>query len=348
MTAAPKVLMCSYGGGHSKVIIPLAKALLDQGFQVDLIGFTTAYQEFLRAGLPARSVETMLDPSADAEYLEMARRLAPKTGHPNITERETLAYTALGLRDLALAHGAEEAEALFKARGRFVFEPVESAKRALAASAPDLVIATTSPRMELAFLRAAKAMGLPNLAIANQFIIDERAWVLSDTYADHLAVMCQEVAESLGPENTLPFSVQVTGSPAFDPLAELSGDTARRETLRKKLGIAPDEVVLLWPLNNATAARTGEAFVPPEKLVEVFENLCLANPRLRYILRKHPNSPDAAPKGMVRGLFDRGEMSMGESLLVADKLCGEMSTVLLEGMLLGKPVACYGFTDYSP
>ena len=62
--------------------------------------------------------------------------------------------------------------------GRKAFKPTAAMARYLKKTRPDIVVATTSPRFELALLQAARHSGIPSLAIGDLFLVQEREWIL--------------------------------------------------------------------------------------------------------------------------------------------------------------------------
>ena len=64
--------------------------------------------------------------------------------------RDTRAYFAVGIKDLATKMSQFEAIEQSEQRQRQSFEPVEMMRRYLRKTRPDFVVATNSPRFELA------------------------------------------------------------------------------------------------------------------------------------------------------------------------------------------------------
>jgi hypothetical protein len=338
--------LASYGGGHHRITGALARALIDRGDEPVLMGFTTAYRALLRDGLPARAVTDLIDPEGDAMWLERAAEFTGGPGHPDILSEETQAYFAIGLRDLAAAEGLDAAIDLVRDKGRFAFEPVATMRRYLQRLRPDVVIATTSPRFEAATLKAARLEGIPSLAVGDLFLSNSLGLILSQGYAEHLAVLTEDVAERIVSAGFPAHRVHVTGNPAFDTLAPRADASAMRTRLRERLGIG-DRRVILWPGNAATAIPDGRPLATSEAAVAALERICARDPALTYVFRRHPNAPSAPPENLRTGIFDDGERPVEETLLAADIVCAEVSTVALQAALMGKPVVAVGLHDYS-
>ena len=346
MPATFRALLASYGGGHAEIIAAVARALISRGVAADIIGFTTAYQTFRRAGLPAKPVTTLLlNDAAEQRAREMVRPLIPRPGHAAVSQEETDAYFTLGFRDLADSVGSDDALAQVQAFGRKAFKPAAAMARYLEKTRPDVVVATTSPRFELALLQAARHRGIPSLAIGDLFLVTERKWMLEAPYADHLAVLSDAVADSLDAVARAGTEIHVTGNPAFDTLAPRPDDAARRMRLRRQLGIA-DETVILWPATPGTNAMTGQPFQSRHAVIAMLEGLCAQNPGMRYVVRPHPNDPFALPDGLIHGALSPSSHSAMDDLLVADRVLVEVSTMGLQAALRRLPVVCVGFADY--
>lgn len=341
----PRILMAAYGGGHAAMIAPVAKGLRALGADVDLVGFTTARAAFERADLEAGSVIKMLDPdpAADAPYREAALTLLTVDGHADVTREETEAYFTIGLRDLAEQLGLDEAMRRVRIEGRKAFLPVSAMERYLLRTKPDLVISTTSPRFELALLRAARRQGIPSVALGDLFLVDEREWILSGDYAEHLTVISPVVAEELARDGLVGTQTHVTGNPAFDTMRPRPDDGARRDALRLRLGLS-DRTVILWPAAQLGAMASDQRpYARPDEVVAAMERICERDPGFAYLLRPHPNAPFEMPEGARNGVLDLGILTPEEALLTADLVCVEVSTMGLQAALLGKPVVCVTF-----
>lgn len=337
--------MAAYGGGHAAMIAPVARDLRAVGAEVDLIGFTTARAAFERAGLHAASVTCLLDPdpAADAPYRLAVQPFLTGNAHPDIRAEETEAYFTLGLRDLAERCGLEEALSRVGVDGRKAFMPVSVMDRYIQRTSPDVVVSTTSPRFELALLRAARRRGVPSVALGDLFLIDERRWILSGDYAEHLTVISPVVAEELERDGLAGTSTHVTGNPAFDLMKPEPGDLALRDALRRRLGLE-DRTIILWPAAQLGAVASDQRpYASPDQVVEAMERICRRDSNFAYILRPHPNAPFQMPDAAMTGVLDHGLLSAEEVLLVADVVCVEVSTMGLQAALLGKPVVCVAF-----
>lgn len=343
--SAIRPLLASYGGGHAHIIEIVGRALLAADYDVNMIGFTTAYRTLKRANLPVKSIEALLIEEEDRDYIDEVQKFLPSDIHPDVSNKETEAYFALGFRDLCEQFGRDEAIKRTKRLGRKAFEPVLSMERYLRNTKPDVVITTTSPRFELAMLKAARNLGIPSVAIGDWFLVQEREWILNGKYADHLCVLTQSMVGQFLEEGLKGTTLHATGNPAFDALVVPGGKRQRRIDLRNKMRVE-GKTVILWPAAGSDEAMGGQKFATPEEVVEVMEAVCCTNSDYSYVMRPHPNHPFEMPDNAMNGIISPPGLSAEDALLMADLVCVEVSTMGLQAALIGKPVICVGFADY--
>lgn len=342
-----RVFLTSYGGGHAQILAALVPALRAQGFATDVIGLTTAYALLRRQGIEVQSVEALLESDNDRHWLDSAEEFLNGPGHPDVTRDQTRAYFALGIRDLALELGEADALDQVRRRGRMAFCPVDAFRRYFRKTRPDIVVGTTSPRFELAAQKAAYAEGVSSLAIGDLFIEHERAWILQPDYGDRLAVLSEQVAQSIVADSFAADRVRVTGNPAFDSLAPNARDAPRRADLRARFDIG-DRRLILCPTSSTARAKNGQLFLEPAAFARRMEAFCRSRDDLVYMMRAHPNAPFQMPDECISGLNpDSSSMDVDDAILMADLVLVESSTVGLQAALKGKPVICVGFVDYA-
>lgn len=334
--------MVTYGGGHAQIMAVLAREMLRRGHEPVVLGLTTAFAQLRRDGLPVVPVTELLT-DGDAELYAAARPHVPwETQHPDVPPEHTQAYFAIGFADLVAEHGVGKAEEHVARLGRKAFLPERTFRRYIEHLAPDCVVTTTSPRFELAAVRAARAVQVPSVAVSDLFLRSERQYILDGLYADHLTLICEQVAEELRAAGLRQTRTHVTGNPAFDRLAEVARDESRRGRLRAELGLENKTVVLWSAAPRPAPARYGREFAGAEDVVALLDPMCVAHPEYAYIYRPHPNSTESPPGLLAHGLLDPG-LKAADALLVADVVWTELSTMGLQGALMGKRVTCVGF-----
>lgn len=337
--------MITYGGGHAAIMAALWEELSRRGDDPTVLGLTTAYSSLRRAGCPAVSVETLVRPDEDLNFLELSDQVNKEVSHPDISPAQTRAYFGLGIRDLVAEIGFNAAVKEVEKQGRKAFLPIEVLRRHFREIRPDIVITTNSPRYELAALHAANAEGIPTLAINDLFPSIELSWMKPDNYAEHVAVLSQEVADILIKHGFEHHRVRVTGNPAFDKLEIIGNDPARRRALRDKLGLT-GKTVILFPAAGAEKSKVGRAFLNIETAIAQLEHFCLGKVGFSYLVRQHPNRPLSVKTPMTQGTLDDGKLlSPEDAIMVSDIVCVENSTLGLQAALARKPTICIGFAD---
>ena len=212
-----QVLFACYGSGHVRMVVPVAKALRESGLaRVQVLGFTTAAPVVRAAGLELLQVKDFLEPG-DAAALARGRALLAAMG-PVADLDESAAYLGLCDQELVEEVGEEEARRRYRRDGRQAFLPRKLLARMLSAVAPDLLVATNSPRGERAAVLAARELGIPAVCMVDLFAVDEVRWIGQPGYADRICVLNEQVRQFLVAAGRGPDEVRVTGNPAFDVL----------------------------------------------------------------------------------------------------------------------------------
>ena len=120
--AAPKVLLATYGSGHVRMVVPVAKALAARGARPLVLALTTAAPVARAAGLEVLQFKDFVTGS-DAHALDLGREMMRTLSGPVVDAEETAAYLGLSMSDLIDSLGAEGAQAAFSKFGRQAFLP---------------------------------------------------------------------------------------------------------------------------------------------------------------------------------------------------------------------------------
>lgn len=324
-------------------MVALACELRARGHDFDLMGFTTAFATFKRAGLDPLDVTAMVEWETDHGAFDATADLRPASGHPDISQAQTDAYFALGYRDLAERHGEQEARRIVVEQGRKAFEPVSILQRFLNQLRPSVIVSTTSPRFESAAIKAGRRLGISTIAVGDNYLLSEERHILANPYADHLTVIAPEIGERLLANGLTGTKIYPLGNPAFDALAARDGDHAKRIELRRKFGLT-DRTVILWPLGGSSAEVAGKRLLGPHEAQTFLDSVCKSDSAFSYIMRPHPNWP-VDPIDSQHGFVD-ASLSPEEALLIADVVCAESSTMGMQAALKGIPAICLRFSDY--
>lgn len=342
-----KVLLACYGGGHVQSLIPVASALAtDSRFELTVIGFTTARAAFERAGITV-SGYTVLEKYIDESICEGVNEYIEKVSHPDITLDETIAYFRVGIHDLILEYGRNNALKMIGESGRSEFMPVSTFTSYLKELNPDLVVTSTSPRSELALQRAAKSMGITGLAISDLFLQHEAKYLCDDSYAPHITVIAEYVEKFLRSSGCCKSSIHVTGNPAFDSIfTKESKENGYK--LRNKINLNSSDKLITWIGTPAIVSLVGKKFIENKKIIDYLESFCERNVGYRFAFRPHPNLPVDLPDDLKHGVLLGKNFTIESVLWASDMVVLETSTVGMQAALIGKPVVTIAADDYPP
>lgn len=334
-----KVLFVCYGGGHVRMVLPVARALQEAGLaQVQILGLTSAAPVVRQSGLELLQIKDFLRPS-DAQAVAFGHELGADLGQvPDIDE--TAAYLGLSFADLVVAEGEAVAAARYAREGRQAFLPRALLTRVLSTVKPDLVVATSAPRAERAAILAAGDLGIPSVCMVDLFAVDEVRWLAAPAYANRLCVLNDDVKRFLLRAGRSENEVIVTGNPAFDALQSPQAKAAG-EALRKKLHWQGKKV-LLWPIQVEPSRHPFDGrSADPELPARVLAALCrwtLANEDVVLCVRPRDGEavPDLPPD--PRLVVTGQDWALPPLLHAIDMVVTLTSTVGLEGFLTGARV----------
>ncbi len=331
------VLFVTYGSGHVRMVLPVAQALAQAGLaRPKVLGLTTAAPLVRAAGLELLQFKDFVGPD-DAGALAHGRRLLAAMAGPIADPDESVAYLGMNYAELEQDVGADEAERRYARDGRQAFLPLRVLRRIVARVAPDLVVATNSPRAERAAIVAARALGLPSVCLVDLFCLDEVQWIGQPGYADLVCVLSESVREFLVGAGRRADEVAVTGNPAFDTLADPS-HRAEAARMREARGWQ-DRHVLLWPTQVEPAfhpfdGRPGDPGLPQRVLDQVID---WVRARSDAVLCVRPRAGEAPPRlpDDPRFVVTGQDVPLPVLLQVVDTVVTLNSTVGLEGHLAG-------------
>jgi hypothetical protein len=361
-----KVLFVTYGSGHVRMVIPVAKALAASGAaQPVVLALTTAADEVKRAGLPLVQIKDFVQ-EGDEQALAGGRELLPSLGSPPIDPDETAAYLGLCFSDLVAQHGLAQARAMYAQKGRQAFLPVPTLRRILNELKPDVLFATNSPRAERAAVLAAREAGIPALCLIDLFAIDEIEWIGEPNYADCICVLNDSVKAKLVAAGRSAEQIHVTGNPAFDALfaLQLPQQAQALKTQHQWQG----KQVVLWasqfePAVHPFNGKPGDPHLPA-KALQILINATLENQNRILCVRLRPGEhwpAEVECPNSPRIVLTGQDWALPPLLHAADLVATLSSTVGLEGHLVGcrvvqvlgsvfdhaMPMREYGISDQS-
>jgi hypothetical protein len=341
--ALPLWLFVSYGGGHVKALLPVARRVRELGIAQPLyLALTTAAPIVREAGITTIGFADLMT-DADGAARRKGEELASALAVRSADEAESVAYLGLSYADLERREGATQAAALYAEYGRQAFLPLSVMDRALRRFQPSLVVATNSPRAEQAALQMAPVLGIPSVCLVDLLGIWERDRLAAPGYANAVCVLNPSVRDSLIERGRPAGDVWVTGNPAFDTVLD-PALIAAGATLRQEAGWDGLHVCL-YASSPEPAAYPGllQRGDPefPRRIERPLLDAVIANPSLALWVRRHPSEPAAseiAALGHTRIRVSPAEMSLHACIHASDEVLVTVSTVGVEANMAGKYV----------
>lgn len=229
---------------------------------------------------------------------------------------------------------------------------------ALLAGAGALLTATSCNGLDLEkpFRAAARRLGVPSVAVLDAWSNYVARFAGPDGRLDHLpdrvAVMDAQARDEMIAAGFDPGRVTVTGQPAFDDLAarRAAFDPARRAAARGRLGVGPDERLVLFASQPLAALCGSDPSHPDywgytEQTVLALLTAALdrivrrRRTTLTLVVRPHPREDAGTLRGLTAGaarvVVDGGGGDGPEVALTADLVTGITSVLLVHACLLG-------------
>ena len=342
-TTRPRALFVTYGGGHVTMMLPVIRQLESLRPDVDcvLMALTTGYRT-ASAARPTVGYQDFLH-LVDADLVrETGARLREGNTSPDVPEEETIAYLGINYLDLVAEHGEAGAAELYRREGRYAFMPHRFMKAVLADLAPDVVVATNSPRSEQAVMEAASALGIRNVGMVDLFGQDGDPFFKRRARPDRTCVMADLVRQRLLARGFDAASVVVTGNPAFDGLFSQANKDLAKDFVGKLgwSGLSP----ILWtghiePIANPAPGQTEYDF--PLEIEKTLRACVRERSDLALIVRYHPSQwsgfPRLAPQPRTHFSIPPQER-IHPLILASSVVVVQNSTVGLESAVAGKPV----------
>ncbi|SLN74102.1 hypothetical protein TRL7639_04493 [Falsiruegeria litorea R37] len=335
------VLFVTYGGGHCRMVIPVAQELEARGIKTCVFALTLAIPPVRDSGLDWFGYSN-LPQAQDPHVQSMGKELSK--GFPTdgpVAIEETVAYMGLNYRDLELTHGAEAAEALYAESGRFKFHPYHIMLETLELIRPKVVVATNSPRSERAAIEAASHLDIPALCMIDMFAIQEKEWIKEPGYGTKVSVLNEWVRDMLIENGRPAGDIHITGNPAFDQL-QTDEVRAKGQALRTDRGWGQEgRTTLLYASapESPTDPYTGEPadMELPLKVENELKAIVAANEELELVIRRHPSEDQTvalAPRVHQSTMAD----DIDVLLHAVDIVAVTCSTVGFQGYLAGRDV----------
>ncbi len=329
-----KILAACYGAAHVEMLLPLI-APLRKRHHVDIIAINTAADALRRRGIAFTSVSELVDRLGWRERVQHwgHKAIVSNVGALTLSQEESVTYLGMNLHDLALQQGDEAAWAIYTQQGRGAFHPVHFARQVVEHFAPDLVLATSAPRLERAIVEAAGAASISSLVLVDQYPAHELQWLKSPGFATRLAVLDGSVQQMIVDEGRPADDIVVTGNPAFDAL----------DAIRHVPRAVPPRIVYLSQSEPFAPAGS-----PQHEPVNgpVLNALLAAAERHDWVVvyRPHPNEQQMMMQHPRLVTHRSGAVGLLDSFHGAAAAVTETSTAGIQALLAGIPLVQLGFT----
>lgn len=337
-----KILFCSYGGGHVAAILPVLNAMKERGHECLYLALTTAGSVAERSSVPHVKVINYVDMNESC-IQQWGLRLASRhhTDGKGISQEDSVAYLGTSFCDLARDVGEDVAWDRYEREGLNAFCPVHFMRGVLKKEQPDFVVATNSPRMEKAVLRAAYQLGIPSLCMVDLFGLLEESWLSRPDNGHLLSVARPDIANRLVAAGRERKDIFLTGSPIFDQLVDPSLPVAGKNW-REERGVAPEDVLVFW-------AEQPEPPDPelPRRVRNYLAEVCHRN-GWKLVVRLHPSSTDASKEVLPEGVLQSyAHEPLTHVIHACDIGVTLTSTVGWELLLSSKPLLVISISCYS-
>ena len=282
------ILVVTYGGGHVRALLPIIKKLKKENLKLITIGLTTAKPFLINNGIKDCLGSNDLLEKEDKRYTKLAEKIVGDDMHEDIDFLDTIAYHAIGIRELVEIFGLQKGLERAKNKGRQIFEPLGFAKRFLKKTKPDLLITSICPRTELAFQKAAHSLNINSLAICDTFVDSLNSYVFKNNYSKNLTVLCEKEKIQLQKKG-YSGKIFVGGNPAFDSLF-YKFQKNKSELFKKSLNIG-NKKIISWCTHprHIEHLKDRHQFVNPEEMIKELEKICLESRDKFFLVREHPN-----------------------------------------------------------
>lgn len=281
-----KIFFVTYGGGHANAIVPLVNLVKQKNkYDYEILALTMARKIFERENIAYLNLSDF----ADDEVFTLGRKVINNLNDVNsdIPIEESIAYYGFGIRDLIEVYGENEAYKKFNNEGRKSFLPIKTMEQIIRKIEPDLLVTTSSPRMEQAAIIAAKSLGVKVLRI-EQLFYAENLEIPKEVYFAVINNIVKDKLVSKGIEETF---IHVTGQPAFDKLHKKEGIYNNSTLLKDKLNLNDNDKILLW-ISPGNKDQTDIL----EKIIEIEKKYS----NIKVIIKLHPNEDGEIPKRLIK------------------------------------------------
>jgi len=333
-----KILVAAYGGGHARLLIPVIRDLKARGHEITVLGLTLGKAVFQQANLNVLGLYDIIRSSPRWVKIEDVGKsvLTEQDIHPQVSWDDSIAYIGSGVLDLIETQGEAKALNQYATIGRKAFDQSITANEILRIVGCDVLVTTSSPRMERALVRAATTQNKQSVVVVDLFASIEKAWLTTPTFANCICVFHEMVKQILVEGGRPARDIVVTGNPAFDSILDIPIKHFTRDKPHILFLSVPDSLI-------------GDEFesVDSERVARILGE-GVSKGLFTVEIRFHPNEREERREQVRGNLLDRSMSHSLESTLAdADIAVTECSTAGIQAQLLGLPLVKLGWSARS-
>jgi hypothetical protein len=347
-----KILFVTYGGGHVNIINEVAQSLLNaKGVDFNILALTTAYHN-LKGLYPKGTVKKISDYNylfgdIKTDVLYWGNKFVDDNYNDKgvVTKNETIHYIGYSYVDLILNHGKVMAAQIYRENKRNGFLPTTIMKKIILEEDFDTIIATTSPRFELASLIAGNELKKRTIQILDLF-----GEIHPVPIAKEIITINEDVTKSLKQQGVRSVFYEY-GQPSIEKTVNKIKSIDINK-VKSKLNISPNKKVLLLATQkliefNQDLSKgdiVNNVYVY-DKMFNILSNI-VNKFKLELVVRVHPNENIFFYKKLLdkydcKVTFLNEKLDSIESVAICDYLVTHSSTIGLEAMISGKKVFTY-------
>jgi hypothetical protein len=347
-----KILFVAYGAGHINIINLIARGLLNEKtVDFKILALTTGYDKIVD-NYPSGIVKKISDykklfASNIDEILFYGKELLGDTYNDNIgiSKNDLIFYLGISMFDLVKVYGLRKAKELYKIHNRNIFLPIDTMKKILIEENIDIVVSTTSPRFERASLIAGRELQLETVQIIDLF-----SQLSCPPEAKHIITMSESISHDLRKKYNHNAKYYALGQPVVEESVK-NILSINKFSVRNKLNLNHSKSVVLFasqvPIAHDDKCNTIGIIdyqKTNDKVFSVLDNL-YKNENIEILFRLHPNENYQEYMHYFKVYpyikYINKELTLYESIAVADYIITPFSTVGLEAVSAGKTVFTY-------
>lgn len=274
-----KVLFVTYGGGHVNIVRYIYKQLIKESCDIKIIALTNSVTTLIKERIPYSTMDNYLE---NFEYKDLILKFGEKLSHDyydsnsGLLREQIVAYLGINFYDLVDDIGNEdEAFELFATNGHRVFNPKKSMKKILEVEKPDVVVLTSSMRVEKATGFAANELNIPVVRILDTLGDDDII-----PYECTVCVMNKLAKKNLLINNKInPDDILITGQPDYEENIKI------HEEIKSQIKIKINAEQYRKVITYVPQPRQKDNYIIMNELINIAEK----NKEYLFIVKLHPN-----------------------------------------------------------